>query len=129
MKNIFYDIFSETGLKKLMLFMSRNAKSGQIKEQLTMNNSDMNNGLPRWDLTAIYSGLDDTSYKNDKKRLADSFQEALDAVKKGEGASDDDTQWIKEAVKKIEYAGSLYENLYSFCYAPLFCEYCGLISA
>ncbi len=82
-----------------------------------MNNSDMNTPLPRWDLTAIYRGVDDSSYKNDKKRLADSFQEALDAVKKGEGASADDIQWIKDAVKKMEYSGSLYENLYSFCYA------------
>ena len=82
-----------------------------------MNNSDIKTDLPRWDLTAIYRGFDDSSYKNDKKRLADSFQEALDAVKKGEGASDNDTQWLKDAVKKLEEAGSLYENLYSFCYA------------
>ncbi|MDX9800237.1 MAG: M3 family oligoendopeptidase [Spirochaetia bacterium] len=82
-----------------------------------MNNRGTETDLPRWDLSSIYAGFDDISYKNDKQKLSAAFQEALDAVKKGKAVSADDTDWIKTAVEKIDRASALYENIYSFCYA------------
>jgi len=82
-----------------------------------MDKIKIGHDMPLWNLFTIYKGLDDTSYTEDKEKMLIVFQELFDIVKNKSTTDSADEQWIETVIKKIEYAETLYENLYSYCYA------------
>ena len=82
-----------------------------------MDKIKIEHNMPLWNLFSIYKGLDDTSYTEDKEKMLIEFQQLLDIVKNNNASNGADEKWIESVIKKIEHAESIYENLYSYCYA------------
>lgn len=78
------------------------------------NNINEKVQLPLWDLSSIYKGFDHRGYKDDKEKLNEKLKNLLDFVK---SSSLKEISEIGKAVSIFADAESLYENLYSYCYA------------
>ena len=82
-----------------------------------MDKIKIGHNMPLWNLFSIYKGLDDTSYTEDKEKMLIEFQQLFDIIKNNNASNGADEKWIESVIKKIEHAESIYENLYSYCYA------------
>ena len=82
-----------------------------------MDKIKIQHDMPLWNLFSIYKGLDYTSYTEDKEKMLTEFQQLLDIVKNKNNSAEIDEQWLEDVIKKIEHAESIYDNLYSYCYA------------
>lgn len=67
--------------------------------------------LPKWNLTNIYKGFDDSAYEGDIKDFAAICSELKELLSKGKKES------FEEAVQLMGRAMDLFENLYSYAYA------------